>query len=423
MEYLASVSRRSFLASMSSTIAAASLVLLIAGCGGNGDNKTSQWVASWFAPQQNYNEQVPLAGVPAPAPVTVTNETIRQVIHPSYGGNLARVKMSNIFGTAPVTFSAVRIARSVGNGAIDASSDTAVTFNGSTSLTLAPGAESWSDSANITYPTQTDLAVSIFVQASTPVATVHTLGQQTNFTAAGNQISAATLSGATSTTSFYWVSGIDISTTDKVKMIVAFGDSITDGAASTVSANHRWPNLFDDRVQAAASSIGRASVVNAGIAGNRWLNEVVGAAGQGRFSRDVLALSGVTHVVILLGINDIGFGKLNASQTVSADQVTGAISAATAQAKAKGLKVFLATLLPYQGALYFDPTGETKRQAVNAFVRSAPGIDGVIDFDKIMQDPSNPSAMLPAYDSGDHLHPNDAGYLAMANSIDLKILQ
>ena len=417
----ASARRRRLLVTIGRVVAMLSLTAAIAGCGGV-DSNTSQWVASWYAAQQNYNEPFPGNLAPAPTPVSISNQTIRQIVHTSYGGSQIRIKLSNLFGTAPVTFAAVHVARSTGSGGIDTTTDRPATFSGQGSVTLAAGAEIWSDSLSLSFPTQADIAVSLFIQGSAPVATVHTLGQQTNYLAPGNQAWAASLSGATTSTSYYWLNEVDVSSADKVKVVVTFGDSITDGYQSTVGANHRWPNFFDDRVQAAVGSVGKASVVNAGISGNRWLHDVIGPAGQGRFARDVTSVSGATHVVILLGINDIGFGALVPAQAASSDQIIAAMNAAIAQAKAQKMKVFLATLLPYQGASYFDAAGETKRQAVNAFVRSAPGIDGVIDFDKAMQDPSNPTTLLPAYDSGDHLHPNDAGYQAMANAINLGLM-
>lgn len=417
----ASARRRRLLVTTGRMVAMLSLATAIAACGGV-DANTGQWVASWYAAQQDYNEAFPGNLAPAPTPVSLSNQTIRQIVHTSYGGSQVRIKLSNLFGTTPVTFAAVRIARSTGSGGIDTTTDKPLTFSGQGSVTLAAGAEMWSDSVSLSFPTQADLAVSLYLQGSAPEATTHTLGQQTNYLAAGNQASAASLSGATASTSYYWLSEVDVSSADKVKVVVTFGDSITDGFQSTVGANHRWPNFFDDRVQAAVGNVGNASVVNAGISGNRWLHDVIGPAGQGRFARDVTGVSGATHVVILLGINDIGFGVLASSQAVSSDQIIAAMNAAIAQAKARQMKVFVATLLPYQGAAYFDAAGEAKRQAVNAFVRSASTIDGVIDFDKAMQDPSNPTTMLPAYDSGDHLHPNDAGYQAMANAIDLGLL-
>jgi lysophospholipase L1-like esterase len=425
---------------ISRAVVGVALIALLSAC-----NFGDQWFATWYAAPQNYNVSFPNNIVPPPPPITIANQSVRQIVHTSRGGNQARIKLSNLLGTEPVMFAAVRVARSTGSGSIDLSTDQPVRFSGATSVTLAPGEERWSDGVDLRVPTQSDLAISVYVPDSAPVVTAHSIGKQTNYIAAGNQVNAAAMSSPTTIDSYFWLSGVDVSpipllpqadasaasaasdaaalAADDVKVLVAFGDSITDSYGSTTNANHRWPNLFDDRVQAAGKFVGKASVVNAGIAGNRWLNDGVGPSGQSRFARDVLGVSGVSHVIILLGINDIGIGKLYAPQNVSADQIIAAIQTAIAQAKAQRIKVYLATLLPYGGAAYYDATGEAKRQAVNAFVRSAPNVDGVIDFDKAMQDPSAPTRMLAAYDSGDHLHPNDLGNQAMADAVSLTVLK
>ena len=389
------------------------------------------WFATWYAAPQNYNILYPGVTVP---PLAISNQSIRQIVHTSHGGSLIRVKLSNFFGTTPVTFAEARIARSTGNGGIDPATDHTLRFGGNSTVTLAPGEERWSDPVYLQVPTQSDLAISLYVPLNTPVVTTHTIGMQTNYLSPGDQASAAVMSNATATTMYFWLSEVDASTADAsgsvtdqathpYKVVVAFGDSITDGYGSTPNANHRWPNLLDNRVQAAAEDLGRASVVNAAIAGNRWIYDGVGPAGVTRFAHDVAGVSGATHVMILLGINDIGIGELIPQQNVSADQIIAAMQATIAQAKASGIKIYLGTITPYNGASYYDAAGEMKREAVNAFVRSANGADGVLDFDQIVRDPSNPTALLPAYDSGDHLHPNDVGYQAMANSIDLGVLE
>ena len=396
-------------------------VLMVA-CGGESDNvQTSQWVASWYVAQQNYNEPLTPLNIPTPPPVTISNQTVRQIVHVSYGGTQARVKLSNLFNTTPVTFTAVRVARSTGGGGIDTGSDQLATFSGASTVTLAPGAEVWSDAVNISFPSESDLAISIFVQQPTQVVSSHTIASETNFLVSGNQASASTLTNSTTFNSYYWVEGIDVRTSDNVKVVVAFGDSITDGYASTVNLNHRWPNRLDDRLKATPEA--KISIVNSGIGGNRWLHDQYGQNGVDRFSRDVLGVSGATDVFILLGINDIGLGNVYAPQYVKADQVIAAISNAAAKAKAQGLKVYLGTLTPYQGSAISNADGESERQAINAFIRSATNVDGIVDFDKALQDPSNPTKLLGLYDSGDHIHPNDAGYQAMGNAVNLSFAQ
>lgn len=401
-----------------SAVVGGAMAMLVSACGGV-DGPPTTWVATWYAAQQHYNEAIP--GAAAPQPIVISNQTIRQIVHTSYGGGQIRVKLSNLFGSSPVTFSAVHIARSNGSSTIDVTTDRVVTFGGISQVTVAPGTEQWSDAIGLAIPTHSDLAVSAFVVGVAQWATGHTLARQNNYIASGNQVSAAALNAASATTSYGWLNEVDVLSAENVKVVVTFGDSITDGYNSTVGANHRWPNFLDDRLQATPGGTAPVSIVNAGISGNRWLHQVIGPAGQARFSRDVMGVSGATHVVILLGINDIGFGVLAPDQAVTASQIIAAITEAVSQAKAQKMKVFLATLLPYEGAVYYNTDGEAKRQAVNAFIRSQPGVDGVIDFEKALQDPSNPLALFPAYDSGDHLHPNDAGYQVMANAVNLNL--
>ncbi|GLQ89069.1 SGNH/GDSL hydrolase family protein [Dyella flagellata] len=389
------------------------------------------WFATWYAAPQNYNILYPGITVP---PATISNQSIRQIVHTSHGGSLIRVKLSNFFGTTPVTFAAARIARSTGNGGIDPTTNRTLRFGGQGAVTLAPGEERWSDPVYLQVPTQADLAISLYVPLNTPVVTTHTIGMQTNYLSPGDQTGASMMGNATATTMYYWLSEVDASTVDAsggntdlaappYKVVVAFGDSITDGYGSTPDTNRRWPNDLDNRVQSDAQDLGHVSVVNAAIAGNRWIYDGVGPAGVTRFAHDVAGVSGATHVMILLGINDIGIGELIPQQNVSADQIIAAMQATIAQAKASGIKIYLGTITPFNGASYYDAAGEAKREAVNAFVRSANGADGVLDFDQVVRDPSNPTALLPAYDSGDHLHPNDIGYQAMANSINLGVLE
>jgi len=391
-------------------------------CGGD-DEPTSQahWAATWMAAQQDYNELIGLPGAPM-QPLTFQDKTLRQIVHPSIGGTGLRIKLSNLSGTSAVTIRDVRIARSAGGAQIDASSEKPVLFDQKTRVTIEAGAETWSDTVSMDVATNTDLAVSFYLPGETPVATCHLAGLQTNYIGSGSTVSAANLDGPETIASYYWLSGIDVRSPKSTKVIVAFGDSITDGMASTESANRRWPNVLDQRVHG-DSSQGPTSVVNAGISGNRWLHDIVGPKGSSRFERDVMGTSGATHAILLLGINDIAFPVTDPSQAPSADAITAAIASAVTKAKAAGLKVYLGTLLPFKGAKSYGDETEAKRQSVNAWIRSHAGADGVIDFDKVMGEPSDPLRLRAAYDSGDHLHPKDAGYQAMADAIDLQLLR
>ena len=397
-------------------------VLGLPGCGGElteADQLPTQdqYYASWTGPMLDATTVLP--GLTEP-PETFENQTVRHLVRLSLGGDHVRIKLSNLFGKTPMTFSGVRVALSTGQSAIDARTDRVVLFRGLPSATLAAGAEFLSDPVALPVAARATLAVSFYFSAPTLVASVHALGRQSTYIGAGNQLSMASMAVATATTrqSYYGLTAVETSSTAKTSVVVTFGDSITDGDQSTVDADLRYPDQLDDRLKSA--SMQRTGVVNEGIAGNRWLNDIFGPNGNGRFERDVLNVKGVTHVIMLMGINDIGFPLVIApSQNVSAQQITDAIGAAAAKARAKGIKVILATLLPYQGAFYYSAEGEAKRQAVNAYIRNKKDIDGLADFDRAMQDPANPAALNPLYDSGDHLHPNDAGYGVMAAAVDL----
>jgi lysophospholipase L1-like esterase len=416
--------RRAFIKSL---LVAATLSLGLYGCGGsdNDDNSSaaqSKYYASWTGSLSNAAQ--PFPGAAAPAPQTFNNQTVRHVLRLSLGGDTLRIKVSNLFGTAPITFSGVRVAKSTGQSNIDVGTDRPVTFNNQASLTLPAGAEILSDAIALPTAPLSNIAVSMYFQTPTPVATVHALAREIAYLGAGNQLSAPSIPAAAADQrqAYYGLTAVETSSTEPTKVVVAFGDSITDGFNSTVGAAKRYPNQLDDRLKAAGFV--RTGVVNAGISGNRWLNDVAGPNGNSRFDRDVINVLGVTHTIILLGINDIGFSAaLAPQQAVSVAQITTSMTTAIAKAKARGIKVYLGTLLPFKGAAYYSEEGEAKRQAVNAFIRNNRDIDGVIDFDKVMQNPADPLTMNPTYDSGDHLHPNDVGYGAMATSINLANLQ
>lgn len=383
-----------------------------------GINVSAPWYSTWYGAPQNYNETF----FTTPAASYTENVTLRQIMHVSAGGNSVRMKISNRYGKEALKVDAASIARSAGGGAIDPTTLTPVTFNyGRSSLTVAPGEEAWSDPVRFKVRELSNVAVSLYIKNKTPRATEHSLGRQTNYMATGNQTAYAKLSGATANQYYSFTSALDVSQTGRAKVIVAFGDSITDGFSSTVSANNRYPNYLARRL-AGIPSLGHVSVVNAGISGNRWKHDVVGPKGEGRFESDVLDRSGVTHTIILLGINDLGFSALVPAQNVTATDVTNAMQTAINTAKARGVKVYLGTLLPFKGAGYYTQDGESKRQQINAWIRANKTVDGVVDFDLATRNPADPLAMNPAYDSGDHLHPNDAGYEAMANAVDVDLL-
>lgn len=397
---------------------------LLACGGGGGDDAPSAYYASWTGAMSDATTALPT--LPAPAPVTFTDQSVRHIVRMSLPvDGSVRVKLSNLFGRRPLTFSAVHVAKSAGQGSIDPQSDRAVTFGGSSTVTLAVGEERYSDPVTLAMPAQSNLAITMYFAGTEVLQTVHGLGMQLAYLGTGNQTAAADIPSAITTSfrnPYFGITAVESALAAKPNVVVAFGDSITDGFNSTVDAAKRYPNLLDDRLKAAGA---HTSVVNAGISGNRWMFDGTGPHGNGRFNRDVLEISGVTHAIILLGINDIGFSTVfsTSGQVVSADQIIASIEGAISRAKAKGIKVILGTLLPFKGASYYSADGEAKRQAVNAWIRANTVVAGVVDFDLALQSAADPLALNPALDSGDHLHPNDAGYAAMADAIDLGLLR
>jgi lysophospholipase L1-like esterase len=287
-----------------------------------------------------------------------------------------------------------------------------------------------SDAVELTVAAQANVSISIFLPADTGPATVHPLATQTPYLSGEGNFVADEAAAPFARTLQVWpfLSGIDVRTKTAVGAIVAFGDSITDGFKSTVDANRRWPDYLASRLRAAGVA---SAIVNHGISGNRILNDAIAARpifgpnALSRFDRNVLSVTGATHVVVLIGINDIGMGgpERNPAENVSAEDIAAGLRQIAARARAQGLKAIGATLTPFGGAAYYSEQGEDKRQAVNAWIKSARDFDACIDFDLATRDPSQPNQLLPAYDSGDHLHPNDAGYEAMANSIDLQLFR
>ncbi len=379
--------------------------LLLAACGGGGGSGNAPspppaplaTYAAWIASPQDLTEALP--GAPQPGPPLFSGEMPRQFAHLSMGGTKLRLKLSNLFGAAPVAFTAVRVARSTGPSSIDASTDRAVPFGGSASVTIAAGADIWSDDIDFPAARGSDVAVSLSVAANTPAQTGH----------------------LSPTGTAYFLTEIDASGTQKANVVVAFGDSITDGTGSTPGANLSYPSQLSARV--AGEIAPPISVVNAGIGGNRWLFDFPGPSGGARFERDVLGVQGVTHAIVLLGINDLEVAHVVASQQVTLDQLVAATQSAVGKARARGVKVVLGTLLPYKGSAFFAAADETVREGYNAWVRSQATGDGIVDFDAVLRDPADPLAIAPALSSPDHLHPNDAGYAAMAAAVDLAKLR
>jgi len=356
----------------------------------------------------------------APLPfVHFTNQTLRQIVHTSIGGIQVRVLISNVYGSAPVTIGAGHIALREKEGSIQGASGGTLTFSGRATMTIPTGATAYSDPVNLTVPAMADLAIDLYLPGDTSAATMLTMHNgafQTNYISeTGNYVGQTTLPNAAKSQNWFLLSRVEVVASDAAGAIVAFGDSITDGTRSTPDTNNRWP------------------VLNAAIAGNRILSEAtvppsvdVRAVAQGvnalaRFEHHALSQPGITHIIVLEGINDIGIARQNPTPT--AEDLIAGHKQLIEQAHTRGLKILGATLTPFYGAAYYTEVGETKRQALNEWIRTGKAYDAVIDFDKATRDPGNPKMFLPLYDSCDHLHPSDAGYKAMADAIDLSLFK
>ncbi len=379
-----------------------------------------RWVGTWSA-----SMQAPL-GTPA---TTVDNQTLRQVVHTTIGGSVVRVRFSNALGTDPLTIGAASVGLHGTGASVKAGSLTPLTFGGSASITIPNGAVAYSDPVQLQVKPQDDLAVSMFVPALSSASTLLSLAHQTSYVSpAGDFTGATDIPGATTITSWYWLSGVEVRTSWGGRAVVAFGDSITEGYASTTDANSRWPDYLARRLLAHKDTRDIA-VLNEAISGNRLLNDEIGPNAQKRIDRDVLTQGGLAYVIVLLGTNDMGFSQLApgtfppsvALTNVSADDIIAGYKQVIRRAHEQGARIYGGTVLPFEGAFYWDAAAEVKRETINQWIRTSGWFDAVIDFEKVVRDPSAPTKLLPAYDSGDHLHPNDAGYAAMGNSIDLRL--
>lgn len=413
-------------ASLRSPLAAAALALsLLAPVHAAGPAAApARWIGTWTAaPQATWGADFVL---PNNAPDRVHDQTLRQVARISVGGDRVRIALSNAYGREPVTIGAARIARSLGGDRIDPGSDRALTFGGRNSVTLLPGAPALSDPVELSAPALAELAVSLYLPQDTALRSFHWEGLHDAYLAAGDRGAQAALDGAAKISSRPYLSGIYVESARPARTVVAFGDSITDGAASTPNRNRRWPDVLAQRL--AARDV---AVLNAGISGAQVLNDGMGVSALARFERDVLAQR-PDSVVLLMGINDIGWPGSSfepARAAMSAPRLIDGYRQLIARARQAGVRIVGATLTPFEGALpdapvkrYFGPQKEKVRQQVNAWIRDSGEFDAVADFDALLRDPAHPARMQAAFDSGDRLHPGDAGYRAMADSLDEAVL-
>ncbi|MFC5289673.1 SGNH/GDSL hydrolase family protein [Actinokineospora guangxiensis] len=404
------------------TVLLLGVLLLLSGLSVTGASARSKptWVGTWAS--------VPTA-TPASGTRTVTDVTVRQVVHASAGGDQVRLRLTNEFGSTPLRVGEVRVALRAGTGTdIDPRTDRAVRFGGQRSVTVAAGAPIISDAVPLRVPAYADLVVSIHLPERTTVSTVHGFAYQRNALAAGNVTGDRSVTPAETLTQWWFLSGVSVLSPQPRGAVVALGDSITNGAESTVGANRRYPDLLAQRLR-------RTGVLNLGVAGNRLLHDpnppvghpaesyaaYFGQSALRRFDRDVLGQPGVEHVIVLLGVNDLGHPGTSApvSETVSAEEIIAAHHQLITRAHQAGLKIHGGTILPFKGDTlgFWSQENESKRAEVNHWIRTSAPYDSVIDFDTALRDPADPLRLHPRYDSGDHLHPNDAGMAALAATV------
>jgi lysophospholipase L1-like esterase len=382
----------------------------------------TRWVGSWSTAQQLPEPQNSLASE------ELGEATLRQVVHLSIGGTELRVHLSNRFGASPLHLASVHIARPTRAGAIDASTDKPLTFAGRTDVVIPAGAEYLSDSTAFSVPALSDLAITIYFDVSPAGQTGHPGSRATSYLARGNSVSAAELPNPKKVEHWYFISAVDVAAASQAAVaVVALGDSITDGHGATTDGNNRWPDLLAKRLQGDPATQ-MVAVLNEGIGGNRLLLDGLGPNALARFDEDALTPAGVRFVIVLEGVNDIGMLSHNGEVPASdhqelAQRIIAAYEQMIARGHAHGLEVIGATILPFVGSEFYHPgpTTEADRQTINQWIRSPGHFDAVIDFDKVTRDPEHPERLLPAFDSGDHLHPSPAGYAAMAEAIPLSL--
>jgi len=404
---------------------------------GQSATKPTHWIGTWAA--------APQPSLPG-ALQTFRNQTLRLIVHSSVAGTQVRIKLSNTFGDHALLIGAAHIARRVAEADIDPASDRTLNFHGHPSATVPAQSTIVSDPVDLDVPALSDLAVSLFLPRITQAGTLHILALQTSYASAetGDATAAAKFAVAKKIHSWPFLTGVDVAASSHAAAIVAFGSSLTDGDGTTSDANRRWPDVLAERLhQAGTREVG---VLNEGIIGNRLLRDsprastpfgaALGEAALSRFERDVLSQSGVKYVIVGIGINDILMPGSLTPQTeqVSADSVISGYGQLIARAHKKGVRIIGTTNPPAEEAFlalanteppvkFYTPEKERVREKVNDWIRSSKEFDGVIDFDKVVRDPDHPTRLLPAYDSGDHLHPNDAGCAAEGNAVPLALFE
>jgi lysophospholipase L1-like esterase len=405
-------SRRRSLATAAASLLALSAIVFTTSVNATERHDDAHWVGTFSASPQG-----------VAASIQINGQTVRQIVHTSLGGERVRVRFSNAYGTSGLIIGSAHVAISTGGASISSGTDRVLKFNGSPTITIPAGALAVSDPVTLNVPALRDLAVSLYLPENVAATTQHSVGLQTTYISASGDFTGAAIEPTTTTTqSYYFLTGVEVSASNRARAIVTLGDSVTDGFGSTPDTNQRWPNLLAERLQL------HWAVLNAGVSGNRVLHDFVGTSALARLDRDTLVQTGVKYVIVGEGNNDFLIPGLigNPAEVVTVAQIIQGYRQMIDRAHALGLGIYGSTLTPVEGYPFpgfWTPDLEAKRQAVNDWIRTSRAYDAVIDFDKLLRDPSHPSRLLPAYDNGDHLHPNDDGYRAMADAIDLSLFR
>ncbi len=389
----------------------------------------SNWVGSWGA-----SPLAPSVAVgPFPAAPSFSNQTIRQVVRLSAGGSRLRLRLSNEYGTRPLEIGDVHVALVDSNGSLSSGTDRAVTFGGAGKATIPPGAPFLSDAIELPVDALATLSVSIYLPGDTGPCTCHSTGMQDAYVSKPGDFTAGVFEPVSTMQARAFLTGVEVDGSRSSRTVVVLGDSISDGIGSTANANHRWPDLLADRLDARGGR--QSGVVNEGISGNRILADGAGDSALARFDRDVLSVPGITHLIVFEGVNDLGFayGKFDGPLAAMRDSMPKGQATADAlieglrqiidRAHGHGIKVYGATITPYQGAAYYAAEGDAVRERVNEWIRKGGEFDGVLDFDAVLRDPNHPAKIRDGWHAGDFLHGSDAGYRALADAIDLGLFR
>ncbi len=375
-----------------------------------------KWVPTWASAQQT--------AAPSDLPsIKFNNVTVRQIVHVSAGGKRLRVRLSNLFGDAPVEISGATVALSDGGSSIKTSTSKQLKFGGKDGVTIPAGAVSASDPLDFKLPELANVAITIHVVNGPNLITSHPGSRTTSYLLAGNELSVADFKDPIKIDRWYFITGLEIKPKHDARAVAILGDSITDGRGTTTNGNDRWPDQLSKRLRADKKTKDIA-VLNMGIGGNRLLRDGLGPSAVSRLERDVLQQAGVRWLIVLEGVNDIGTrlsAKKKGETWASAEDIIDGYKQIVARAHAQGIKVYGATITPFGGSFYAEPDTVEDRNKINNWILTSGAFDGVIDLAKATCDPARPDYLLAAYDSGDHLHLNPAGYAAMGEAVDLSL--